>query len=60
MVDLIALKKRLNVLAVRLLCVNVNADQNLVGQGLKGPPHEGLKHLAGHVDLSQIARPLLV
>ena len=45
---------------VRPMCtasVHVEPNQDLVGQGLQGPPHEVLQDRAGQVDLSGICLP---
>ena len=40
------------------VAVDVDADQNFIGQSLKGPPNEGLKHITGHVDLGEVPATL--
>jgi hypothetical protein len=57
-VNLITFEIRINVLEVRALAVNVDADQNFIRQGLQCPPHEGLEDVPRHVNLSQITGSL--
>ena len=40
------------------VAVDVNADQNFIGQGLKRPPNEGLKHITRHVNLGEVTATL--
>ena len=59
-VDVVALKVRFHVFPVGTVAVDVNPNQNLIGQGLERPPHEGLEHLSRHVNLSDITGSLCV
>jgi hypothetical protein len=40
--------------------VDVNADQDFVGQGLEGPPNEGLEDLPWHVNLGEVTATLRI
>ena len=59
-VHLIALEVRIHLFAMRAIPIDVNADKDLVRQSLKRPPNQGLEHLTGHVNLSQITGSLSV
>ena len=57
-VDFVALEIGVHIAAMGAVAVDVNADQNFIGQGLKRPPNEGLKHITRHVNLGEVTATL--